>query len=214
MMIASYIHKWIFIKTRKTGSTSLEIVLSSWCARRDICTPISNEDESIRNQFGGSARNHLGRWGGARFYNHMPATEVRRKLPLLWRRATSFAVERHPYEKVVSLAWFQLGQRGLDGSHIHKEINEVIANRLYLNHPLYASKGRVIVDQLWDYPDAWERLAELASTLGLPLPSELPRAKSKFRQDPRPAREILNEQQRAQIAHDAHVEFELMRYRP
>lgn len=213
-MIASRSHNFIFIKTRKTGSTSLEIVLSSWCTGRDICTPISPEDEVVRRQYGGEARNHLGMWGRPKFYNHMPARQVRRKLPLLWRQATSFAVERHPYEKVVSLAWFQLAQRGMDDGKIHAEIDAVIAERLYLNHPLYAWKGRVLVDEVWEYAEAWAKLQELASRLGVMLPAEPPRAKSRFRKDQRPAREILSAEQRAAIRHDARFEFDLMNYRP
>ena len=213
-MIASHSHNFVFIKTRKTGSTSLEIVLSSWCTGRDICTPISPEDELIRRQFGGAARNHLGLWGRQKFYNHMPARQVRRRLPLLWRRAATIAVERHPYEKVVSLAWFQLAQRGLDEGRIGREIDAVIAERLYLNHPLYAWKGRLLVGQIWEYAEAWTRLEELAGRLGVALPAVPPRAKSRFRKDQRPAQEILSTAQRAAIRDDARFEFELMGYRP
>lgn len=213
-MIASRSHNFIFIKTRKTGSTSLEIVLSSWCTGRDICTPISPEDEVVRRQFGGAARNHLGMWGRPKFYNHMPAREVRRKLPSLWRRAETFAVERHPYEKAVSLAWFQLAQRGLPDDRIHAEIEAVIAEKLYLNHPLYADKGRLLISEVWDYPEAWLKLERLASRLGTTLPAELPRAKSRFRKDSRPAREILSREQRAAIYRDARFEFDLMSYEP
>ena len=213
-MIASRSHNFIFIKTRKTGSTSLEIVLSSWCTGRDICTPISAEDELVRQRYGGAARNHLGLWGRPKFYNHMPARQVRLKLPLLWRRARTFAVERHPYEKVVSLAWFQLAQRGMDGGQIREEIDGVIAEKLYLNHPLYAWKGRLLVDEVWEYSVAWAKLQEMASSLDLLLPPELPRAKSRFRQDHRPAREILSKQQRAAIRDDAQFEFDLMDYLP
>ena len=52
-MIASFAHDFIFVKTRKVGGTSLEIVLSSWCAARDICTPITPEDEAIRARLRG-----------------------------------------------------------------------------------------------------------------------------------------------------------------
>ena len=213
-MIASRSHNFIFIKTRKTGSTSLEIVLSSWCTGRDICTPISPEDEVLRRQYGGEARNYLGMWGQRKFYNHMAARQVRRKLPRLWRRAATFAVERHPYEKVVSLAWFQLAQRGIDDAQIHEEIDAVIAEKLYLNHPLYASKGRLLVGEIWEYAQAWTKLEELASGLGVAMPIEKPRAKSRFRKDPRPARKILSAGQRAAIHRDAQFEFNLMGYQP
>ncbi len=40
-MILSHKHKFIFIKTKKTASTSLEIVLSKLCGDNDIITPVS-----------------------------------------------------------------------------------------------------------------------------------------------------------------------------
>ena len=76
-MIASYSHNFIFLKTRKVGGTSLEIVLSSWCRDRDICSPVLPEDEELRQQMGGSARNFSDAEGKVRFYHHMPAGEVK-----------------------------------------------------------------------------------------------------------------------------------------
>ena len=47
-MILSHKYKYIFIKSFKTASTSLEIALSRFCDKEDIITPIKNEDEIIR----------------------------------------------------------------------------------------------------------------------------------------------------------------------
>ena len=40
-MILSHKHKFIFLKTKKTASTSLEIALSKICGKDDIVTPVS-----------------------------------------------------------------------------------------------------------------------------------------------------------------------------
>ena len=214
-MIASFAHDFIFVKTRKVGGTSLEIILSSWCSGRDICTPIPPEDETIRAGFGGAARNFRGPGGAASFYNHMPATDVRAALPGLWSRAFTFSVDRHPYEKVVSRAWWNIGRRG--GSpekELAREIEKAIATKNYLNFPLYCEGGRIIVDEVWRYEEMWERLAALAERLGLAIPEAPPRAKSGHRRDPRPAREVLSEDQRRRIAEDARIEFDLLGYEP
>jgi hypothetical protein len=203
------------VKTRKVGGTSLEIVLSSWCSGRDICTPIPREDEAIRARFGGRRRNFRARVGRPEFYNHIHATDVRAALPGLWSRAFKFSVDRHPYEKVVSRAWWNIGRRG--GSpeqELEAEIEEAIATGNYLNYPIYCDGSQVIVDEVWRYEEMWDRLAALAERLGQALPEAPPRAKSGHRRDLRPAREILSPKQRRRIAEDARIEFELLGYEP
>lgn len=214
-MIASFSHDFIFVKTRKVGGTSLEIVLSSWCSGRDIVTPIPPEDEAIRAGFGGRASNYRGAGGGVAFFNHMPATAVRAALPGLWSRAFKFAVDRHPFEKVVSRAWWNIGRRGgSPEAELDAEIEAAIATRSYLNFPLYCEDGRVLVDELWRYEEMWQRLAALGERLGQSIPEAPPRAKGGHRRDRRPAREVLSEAQRRRIAEDARIEFELLGYEP
>jgi hypothetical protein len=47
-VIISHKHRFIYIKTRKTASTSLEIALSAFCGPDDILTKFSDADEVIR----------------------------------------------------------------------------------------------------------------------------------------------------------------------
>ena len=58
-MIISHRHRFIFIKTRKTAGTSIEIALSRYCGPSDVITPITLSDEPYRGQFGYSAQNYL-----------------------------------------------------------------------------------------------------------------------------------------------------------
>lgn len=211
-MIASFSHGFIFVKTRKVGGTSLEIVLSSWCSEHDICTPIPAEDEAIRAGFGGQARNFQKERRGVAFFNHMPATEIRSAIPKLWSRGFKFSVDRHPYEKVVSRAWWNIGRRGGNEEELEAEIETAIAAKTYLNYPLYCENGRVIVDEVWRYEDMWDRVAALGERLGQTMPGVPPRAKGGHRRDRRPAREVLTDEQRARIAEDARIEFELLGY--
>ena len=51
-MIISHKHKFIFVKTRKTAGTSLEIGLSEHCGAQDVITPISPKDELLRASLG------------------------------------------------------------------------------------------------------------------------------------------------------------------
>ena len=45
-VIASHQHRFIFLKTRKTAGTSVEIALSKVCGPDDIITEISPEDQA------------------------------------------------------------------------------------------------------------------------------------------------------------------------
>ena len=52
-MILSYTNNFLFIKTRKTAGTSIEIALSLKCSKKDVITPISPNDEIIRKRLFG-----------------------------------------------------------------------------------------------------------------------------------------------------------------
>ena len=193
----------------------MEIVLSSWCGDKDICSPVTPEDERLRKEVGGAARNFRGPDGKLLFYNHMTAAEAKRALPDLWEEAFKFTVDRHPYEKVVSRAWWNIGRRGGDpASELAGEIEKAIESRSYLNHPIYMAGGELAVDELWPYEQMWDRLHGLAERLGMPVPSRQPRAKAGHRRDRRPASETLSAAQRERIYRDARVEFDLLGYEP
>lgn len=215
-MIASFSRGFIFVKTKKTGGTSVEIVLSSWCSGADICTPIYAEDEKTRAEYGGRAMNFLGPDGERLYFDHMPAAKIKAALPELWERAYKFTVERHPYEKVLSRAWWNIGRRGGDpDKELAAEIDLAIKNRSsYYNFPRYTIDGELAVDEVIPYEQLHERLAAIADKLGTTLPATLPRAKGRFRRDRRPAAEILTAEQKERIYHDTKPEFDLLGFQP
>ena len=49
-MIINHRYKFIFLSTRKTAGTSIEIALSQFCDASDIITPIAEEDEAVRKE--------------------------------------------------------------------------------------------------------------------------------------------------------------------
>ena len=91
-MIISHEHKFIFLKTKKTAGTSIELALSQLCGPGDIITPLTALDEALRAGGRGAQNWRLhGWWQSPRpllkrrlfkftaedygFYNHMPAAE-------------------------------------------------------------------------------------------------------------------------------------------
>ncbi|MEM7193183.1 MAG: hypothetical protein AAF405_10065, partial [Pseudomonadota bacterium] len=47
-MIISHKHKFIFLKTKKTAGTSVELALSQICGESDVITPLAAADEALR----------------------------------------------------------------------------------------------------------------------------------------------------------------------
>lgn len=52
-MIVSHKHRFIFLKTKKTAGTSLEVVLSRFCGPEDVLTILGKDDEKWRKKTGG-----------------------------------------------------------------------------------------------------------------------------------------------------------------
>ena len=116
-MIISHKHRFIFMKTSKTAGTSIEIELSKFLGPQDVITPISEDDEALREDWGGHGpQNYEIRantpfikkmkaercWQGG-FYNHMSALEVKNLVdPDVWQNYFKFCVVRSPWERVVS----------------------------------------------------------------------------------------------------------------
>jgi hypothetical protein len=81
-VIVSHEHGFVFMKTRKTAGTSVEIALSRVCGDDDVITPVTDDDELLRRARGGRGPQHhleppnLGR----NAFNHMPVSMVRKML--------------------------------------------------------------------------------------------------------------------------------------
>ncbi|WP_293059378.1 sulfotransferase family 2 domain-containing protein [Okeania sp. SIO2B3] len=116
-MIISHKYKFIFLKTKKTGGTSIEISLSRYCGENDIITPISIEDEAIRKLLGKKPQNYNMIESGEekKYYNHIPAEEVKNQIGnSVWKSYYKFCFERNPFEQAISMYFFQTKSRSME----------------------------------------------------------------------------------------------------
>ncbi len=228
-MILSHKYKFIFIKTAKTAGTSIEAFLSKHCGPADILTPVEPPVE------GHQPRNYLGfinpipeileRPGKIfsalrhsttcreKFYRHMPAFEVRCRVPAeVWNSYFKFCVERNPWDKVLS--HYHMHAARAAGS---LSLDEYLARgRFAINYFRYTDRSgtKIIVDRILRYENLTTELSEVFSQLNIPFDGTLGvAAKSEYRTDRRPYQQVFNDEQRQIVEKAFAKEIELFGYR-
>lgn len=184
-MIVSHEHGFVFMKTRKTAGTSVEIALSAVCGPDDVITPVTEEDERLRRASGARGpQNFESPPLERKAFNHMPVSMVRR---MLGRRRFesyfSFAVERNPWDAVVSLFHWRYRDAIDPGPEAFAEFvgSEAVASFATKNQRIYRLDGAVAVDRVIRYETLDEDLARIWQELSLPGVPALPHAKGGVR---------------------------------
>lgn len=212
-MIISHKHKFIFIKTRKTAGTSVELELSRFCGEDDLIVATTPEDEVLRAEIGGvSPRNYyvsLGDYTGAdwkklllkmhrsRYYQHMPASEVRARVgEEIWGSYYKFTIERDPWDKALSMYYWRI--KDLENKPSFEEfIEDPDLSSGLSNYDLYADDDGVLVDRVIRFDTMVAELDEVAEHVGIGKLGTLPRAKGGHRVKDKV---VLSDGQRAKVA--------------
>lgn len=176
----SHQHRFIFLKTRKTAGTSLEIALSTVCGPDDVIAPIMDADERLRSQAGGRGpQNHTAPPLRFEARPHLPARRVRRLVgKRAWERYFTFAVERNPWDAVVSLYFWHFHDPATRPAFEEFVALPRVANQAVRNAAVYRIDGEVAVDRVLRYEELDAELRAVWGRLGLPGEPALPRAKS------------------------------------
>jgi hypothetical protein len=228
-MILSHKYKFIFIKTAKTAGTSIEVFLSKHCDATDVVTPIEPPIEGHQPQnyegFINPIPEILERPGKLfsalrqsitsreKFYRHMPASEVRNRVPAeVWNTYSKFCVERNPWDKVLSHYHMHAAREG--GS---LSLDEYLARgRFPINYFRYTDRAgtKIIVDRVIRYENLMDQLSEVFAQLNIPFEGTLGvAAKSEYRTDRRPYQQVFNDDQRRIVEKAFAKEIKLHGYR-
>ena len=204
-MIVSHKHRFIFIKTGKTGGTSIEIALSRHCGEDDVITPVNGL--TPRNYLAplsqyspiDVARLVLRRRRKVLFEQHSPAREIRQRLPEhIWDGYFKFTVTRNPWDRVISSYYWRTRGKGEDHGSISDFVRDP-RNLRYLHEGrgwgMYTIEGQVVVDQVLRYENLLPELAEVCDRLQHPG-LDLPRAKGEYRADRRHYADVLSPEDR------------------
>jgi hypothetical protein len=216
-VIISHEHHLIFLKTRKTAGTSVEIALSDVAGPQDVITAIDPADEEIRRGRGGrgpqndrlplraygakkAVKRLLGR--GNRAYNHMPASEVRRMVGAeVWDSYLTFSIERNPWDAVISqYHWRHRSVPREQWPSLAEYLTTRPVRLLARNVDIYSLSGVTAVDHLCRFESLDEDLDHVRRAAGLADVLELPRAKGESRTDRRPYREFYSDADRDTVA--------------
>ena len=215
-MIICHKHKFIFLKTRKTAGTSVEMALSKLCGPGDVVTALNDEEEASRVAEGGrqGGQNVLKPWRSVvscksdlryvaanmrrpeLFYNHIPAHKVRNRLSRnIWNNYLKITVERNPWDKAISSYWW-----GRKNSVSPRTMEEFLKRRIQTkprsltNWRIYTRKNRVVADHVLFYEDLQGGLSKLGSELGVEINLPAKHAKGEARKDRRPYQEVLSDE--------------------
>ena len=200
-MIICHKYKFIFIRTRKTAGTSIELFLSKICSSNDILTPITTVKfdgytpynyKSYFNPLSETIKfsklitpiksnypyqlwssNPLKDFCKKRkFYNHIPAYQVKERIsPQIWNSYYKFCFERNPWDKVISQYNF-FNHFGQERSFE----NYFETKELPWNYPLYTNplnSDEILVDRIAKYENLNEELSQIFEHLGIPFDGSL-----------------------------------------
>lgn len=210
-MIISYSQKFIFVRTRKTASATIEDILRSSLAAQDICV-------RHKKLVDGQTKMEIGLQGES-VAGHMTLSEI---APLVsaefWNESFKFSCERHPYEKAVSLAhfnWLRGESRGKSRDMEFSEyLDRTVRQGSYRGFDHYSIEGKVVVDDFIRFETLIEDLRRIGEHLGINIPAELPQKKVGMRKDQRPAQEVLSDEQKQIVHNHCREEFEFFGYLP
>lgn len=225
-MIVSHRYRFIFLKTRKTGGTSVEIGLSRFCSPADIITPVTLQDEQLRASLGyPGPRNAaiglrhyetldwlrlLGKRRRKQYFNHATAEYVRHHIgESIWNSYFKFCFERNPFDKAVSRYYWSTRE---PRPSLERYLDDVPV-RLLSDWDIYTINDHLAVDFVGRYENLQEDLARVAAQLGLPEAPTLPRAKSNYRTSRSHYSELLTPRARERIERVCAKELNAFDYR-
>jgi hypothetical protein len=226
-MIVSHRHDFIFIKTSKTGGTSVEIGLSMICGPDDVITPFPPELEAMRPGHEGKnyeiprermdLRDRLvalltrspriySKQIGARRIRAYVGDEV-------WNRSKKIAIVRNPWDREASRYFYKRKKKSLPPT-FEGFVKKMTARRPMDNFEAHSLDGMNIADRVLRYESLHEDYAALLREFGVEDPPPLPRLKGQYRPaEARDYRQLYNSETRDIVANAYGPEIAAFGYR-
>lgn len=209
MVLVSHRYRFVYLKTHKTASTSVEAALEPFCRPEGPGAPVTHRRPARVSRagiIGARGERHIG--PTVFWRNHMPAWQVALALgPARWRGYAKLAVVRNPWDRAVSLffndmhftrrAWLATAPEDEIIAAFRAWLPEV---RLDGNLSKLRLLGRPCIDAVIRYERLEDDIARIARRLALPQTPALPALKAdrRVRDIPWPA--FYDDAARARVA--------------
>jgi len=164
-MIISHSNKFIWIKTRKCASSSIEIGLNSICDSNDYMNKLKENWDTQKKYI--SSFNELKDYG---ITPHEPILSVLEKsinknilTKDQWDKYFFFTIERNPWDKVVSLHYYY--QKTKYKSKNFQEFLDGDKWTKAYNWPLYTINDKIVVNKVMIYENLINEMINLSKKL-------------------------------------------------
>lgn len=202
LMLISHRKKFIYLKTVKTASTSVELYFEPYCMKKGEWIFSHGREEYI------SKDGIIGYRGadstGKKWYNHMPAYEIKNKISKdIWDTYYKFCVIRNPFDKLVSAFFYfekdkeessyfsnlltNIRRIGKNKQRLKSEDREVLINNfrswvksgdVFVDNDKYTMDNQLCVDYFIKFEDLHGGVKHVCDQLCLPFDlQKLPRLK-------------------------------------
>lgn len=181
-MIVSHKYRFIFLRTEKTGGTSLTKALQSVLADDDeqsiMKRPAWARYSPIHH---GALKRNLPQWFG--LHRHATAKQVRNVLgPRIFDSYFKFAIERNPWDRQVSLYFHREWKKNNQNKNFDRDLKSVFyRNTEYTkldNWSIYAIGNEIVADKILRYETLSAEISDLLKRLGVETDLEMPRMRS------------------------------------
>ena len=183
-MLCSHEKKFVYLKTRKTAGTSVEIFFERFCLPPGQFRETHWTNQIITQAGIVGAR---GQWlVQPQFYNHMPASEVRNILGReIFDSYFKFCTMRNPFDKIVSHFWRKTllaGEVGPDFSNepfskIKRRFTDYVLHRFrfdgFNDRMIFMIDGHSVIDEFIRYEHLITDVEQVCKALGIEISVKL-----------------------------------------
>ena len=218
MTLVSHRARFIFLKTHKTASTSVEVALEPLCAPDDAATGAHYRAELVSEAGVIGARGAASR--NAVWKNHLTAKAVRKLTGReVWRDYAKITTVRNPYARMVSMFHSRQSDEAREAlgdaafGDVRARFRAWLAQRRQSNNLRKLTIGpRYVIDHVLYFEHLEDEFGELAHALGLPG-EPLPRFKTDRNPRAEPWRDYYDDDARRLVEKGSAFELAFFGYR-